>query len=110
MLRTNSLQGNAGLATVHCCDKAPLLMFLLQFLTATLKVGIEIRKFLPEVLNRALEVIVRNKEVLLNISLLNTIASLTSEDNEFADNISATEVDTWVWLRISLLLGTANGL
>ena len=38
------------------------------------------------------------------------IASLTSQDDEFADDIGTAEVDARIGLRVALLLGTANGL
>ena len=48
--------------------------------------------------------------MLLNVSLFYLIASLTSKDNQLADYIRSTQVDTWIRLAVALLLSTANSL
>ena len=48
--------------------------------------------------------------MLFNILLFHLITRLTREDDQFADDILATEVDAWVGLAIALLLGQSYGL
>ena len=48
--------------------------------------------------------------MLLDIVLLHLVACLTGEDNQLADNVRSTEVDTRIGLRVTLFLGAANGL
>ena len=45
-----------------------------------------------------------------NIVLLYLVTSLTGQDDQLADDIRTTEVDTWVGLGVALLLGTTNSL
>ena len=45
-----------------------------------------------------------------DIVLFNLIASLTRQNHQLTNHIRTTEVDTWVWLRITLFLCSANRL
>ena len=79
-------------------------MLHIQSLALSLKVGIELWQFLPELFNATLEERVRYKKILFYIFLFYTISSLTGEDDKLSDDIHATEVDTWIWLTVTLLL------
>ena len=111
------LQGNAGLEVrriflvgFHRSHEAPTLVLALQYLATGFEVGIEFRQLSPEIIDRTLEIAVGHEEMLLYIILLYLIASLTRQDNQFADHVRTTEVDTWVGLRVALLLGATNSL
>ena len=64
----------------------------------------------PQAPDDASQRTVGHKEMLLHIVLFHLVASLTSEDHQFADHVSTTEVDTWVRLRVALFLGSADSL
>ena len=104
------LQGHTRLAILHRGHEAPALALLLQYLAASLEVGVQLRQTAPEVVERTLKEVVGHEEVFLNVLLLHLVASLAGEDDELADDIGATEVDAGVWLAVALLLGTAHGL
>ena len=110
MLRTHRLQAYAGLATVQGSHEAPAFVLQVECLSLGLKVSIELRKFLPELVKASLEELIRHEEILLYIFLFYAIACLTGEDNELANHVHTTEVDTWVWLTVTLLLRQFNGL
>ena len=94
----NLLQGNIRLAVLHRSHETPTFVLGFQNLTTGLEVGIELWQLSPEVVDTALEIAVRHKEMFLHIVLFHLIASLTGEDDEFADHIGTAEVDTWVRL------------
>lgn len=75
MIRTDGLQRHAGLSTVHSSHKPPFLLFFLKFFPAALKVGVEFRQPLPEVVYRSLEEVVGYEEMLLHVSLFNAVAA-----------------------------------
>ena len=81
MVRIDLFQSNISLAMVHRCDETPAFTFLSKFLSTLLEVGIKLRKTLPKVFYRTLEIIIRDEEVLLNILLFYLVASLTCKDN-----------------------------
>ncbi len=55
MLWTYSLQAYAGLSTIQGGNEAPAFVLQVESLALGLEVGIELRQFLPEVVNAALE-------------------------------------------------------
>src|SRR5574344_2275906 len=61
MTVVHRLQRYTRLAVVHLCHKAPALVFSLQFLSASLKVSIQRRQILPEVVPRAIEEGIRHE-------------------------------------------------
>ena len=107
MIAVYLFQGDIRLAEFHRCHEAPVLTLCLQLLATLLKVCIKGRQLLPEVVDRAFEILVGNEEVFLDILLLHLIASLTSEDDQFAHHVSTAEVDAWVRFGIALFLGTS---
>ena len=109
MLRTHSLQAYRSLAAIESGHEAPALVLQGECLSFGLEISIEFRKFLPELINASLEEIIWHEEVLLYIRLFYAIACLTGEDYELANHVHTTEVDTWVWLTVALLLGQLNG-
>lgn len=83
MLRTYSLQTYTGLSLVKGGNEAPALVLHIQSLALSLKVGIELWQFLPEVFNATLEERVRYEKILFYIFLFYTISSLTERMTSF---------------------------
>lgn len=110
MLWTYCLQTYTGLSLVKGGNEAPALVLHIQSLALSLKVGIELWQFLPELFNTTLEERVRYKKILFYIFLFYTVSSLTGEDDKLSDDIHATEVDTWIWLTVTFLLSQLNCL
>ena len=98
------------LVSFHRSHEAPALILSFQHLTAGLEVGIQFRQLGPEVIERTSEIFIGHKQMLLDIVLLYLIASLTGQDDQFADDIRTAEVDTWVRFTVALFLGTADSL
>ena len=94
----------------HRSYEAPALVLGLKHLAASLEVGIQLRQTLPEVLDRTLEITVGHEEMLLHIVLFHLVTCLTRQDHQLADHVSTAQVDTRVWLRVTLFLGTLHGL
>ena len=69
VLRTYSLQTYTGLSLVKGGNEAPALVLHIQSLALSLKVGIELWQFLPELINATLEERVRYKKILFYIFL-----------------------------------------
>ena len=110
MLRTYSLQTYTGLSLVKGGNETPAFVLQIQSLSLSLKVGIKLWQFLPEIINASLEERVRNEEVLFYIILFYAIACFTGEDDKLSDDIHTTEVDTWIRLTVTLLLCQFHGL
>ena len=110
MLRTDSLQTYACLAAIQGSNEAPAFVLYIERLALSLEIGIELRKFLPEVVERTLEVFVWHEEVLLYISLLYTVTCLAGENHQLANHVHTAQVDTWIWLAVALLLSQSHGL
>ena len=106
MVLRNLFQCHIRFAVLHRGDKAPTLALSFKYLAASLKIGIQFRQALPEVVDASFEIVVWNKEVLLHVFLLYLVASLTGQDDQLADDVRAAEVNTWVGFRVTLLLGT----
>ena len=81
------LQRYGCLALIETCHEAPTLVVGHEALTTLLEVGIERGYVGPEIVERTIEQLLRDEEVLLYIVLLDRIACLTSEDDELADDI-----------------------
>ena len=110
MLRTHSLQTYASLAAIQGSNKAPAFVLYIERLALSLEIGIELRKFLPEVVERTLEVFVWHEEVLLYIFLLYAVTCLAGENHQLANHVHTAQVDTWVRLAVALLLSQSHGL
>ena len=89
-------QRHTRLAHLHLGNETPALAFRLQYLAATLKIGIQCGQLFPEVLYLAFKERVGQEEMLLHVILFHLVASLTGEDDQFADDVLATEVDARV--------------
>ena len=96
MVPVHLAQGDIGLAVFHRSYKAPALALSLQFLTTQLKVCIQCGQLLPEVVHRALKVVIRHKQVLLYILLFHLISGFAGQDDQFAHHVRTTEVYAWV--------------
>ena len=92
----NLLQRNRCLALVETCYETPTLTFGHEALATLLKVGIERRHLVPEVIERAIKKLLRDEEVLLHIILIDGIACLASQDHKLTDHILTREVDTGI--------------
>ena len=85
-------------------------MLYIERLALSLEIGIEFRKFLPEVVERTLEVFVWHEEVLLYIFLLYAVTCLAGENHQLANHVHTAQVDTWIRLAVALLLSQSYGL
>ena len=110
MVDIHLAQRHIRYAILHRGHKTPTLTLGLQLLSTSLKVGIQCRQLLPEVIHAALKVLVRHKQVLLYVGLFHLVASLAGQDHQLANHVGTTQVDTWVGLAVALLLGTSYGL
>lgn len=110
MLRTDSLQTYACLAAIQGSNEAPAFVLYIERLALSLEIGIEFRKFLPEVVERTLEVFVWHEEVLLYIFLLYAVTCLAGENHQLANHVHTAQVDTWIRLAVALLLSQSYGL
>ena len=110
MVDVNLAQRHIRLPVLHRGHKAPTLAFGLQLLSTGLKVGIQLRQLLPEVIHCTLKVLVGHKQVLLYIGLFHLVASLAGQDYQLANHIRTTQVDTWIGLAVALLLGASYRL
>ena len=81
MITIYLLQRDVGLAVFHRGHEAPTLALSFELLATLLKVSIQSRQFLPEIIYRTIEVVVGHEEVFLYVLLLYLIASLAGEDN-----------------------------
>ena len=110
MLRTDSLQTYACLAAIQGSNEAPAFVLYIERLALSLEIGIELRKFLPEVVERTLEVFVWHEEVLLYIFLFYAVTCLAGENHQLANHVHTAQVDTWIRLAVALLLSQSHGL
>ena len=104
------LQAYAGLAVLEFGDKAEVLALRLDSLAFLLEHGVVALHLLPEVVQRALEEVVRDEEVLLHIVLLHTDTRLTGQDDQLTDHVLTAQVDTRVRLGETRLHRHADGL
>ena len=82
----------------------------LEILSASLEISIERRKVLPEVLQCSFEERLRNEELSFHIFLTNLVTSFTSQDNEFTDDILATQIDARIGFAVTSFLCQTNCL
>ena len=108
MVRIDLFQRHVGTAVLHRSDKAPPLALGFQLLTTLLEVGVECGQLLPELIDRTIEELVGHEEMLFDILLFHFITSFAGQDDQFANHVRSTEINTWVGFRVALLLGTAH--
>ena len=81
-----------------------MFMFFLQYLTTGFEVCVEARHSFPEVVQRTFEEVVRNKEILFYVFLLDVVSGFTCQNHQFADHVFSAQVDTRVRFGIAFFL------
>ena len=110
MVLVEGAQRNRVLAIVHLGDEAPVLVLLLQLAALLLKGRVQGGKLLPELVQRALEELLRDERLGLHVLLIDLVAGLAGEDDQLADDVRAGQVHARVGLGIALFLGHPDGL
>ena len=62
----------------------------------------------PEILYATFKIFSRNKQMFLDIFLLNMITGFTRENHQFTDHIHTTQINTWIRLCITCLFRHNN--
>ena len=86
------------LATIEGCHETEHLAMAGSFLAHLLEVVVQLGNALPEILERTLEVVVGDEEMLFDIFLRHAVARFAGKDGNLADNVARIEVLTRIGL------------
>ena len=104
------LQRHTTFTVFQFRNEAPTFVLALQFPATCLKIGIQRRDFLPELFQRSFEEVTRHEKMFFHICLFQLVSGLARQDNQLADYVFSTQVDTRVGLRITFFLCHLDGL
>ena len=109
MVGSYFLQADGGFSILQFGDETPVLVFFFQYLATGFKVCVETWNTFPEIFQRTFEEVIRNKEVLFNIFLFQTVSGFTCQNHQFTDHIFSTQVNTWVRFGVAFFLCHFDG-
>ena len=90
------LQRHTTFTVFQFRNEAPTFVLALQFPATCLKIGIQRRDFLPELFQRSFEEVTRHEKMFFHICLFQLVSGLARQDNQLADYVFSTQVDTRV--------------